>query len=137
MAFENNRYLLRQYIYEYISKYLSKYPRLVPILEIFTVLILAIGLILNFREVKDTDIVLIIGSILAVLTYFLAIQQSIDAEDMETTGLLNSHEFILIIIKKIPNKRYCPGYLSNVNLQSQMANQDGSVDAWFDGLYFN
>ena len=99
MAFENNRYILRQYIYEYLSKFLAKHPRLVPILEIISVLIIATGLILNFKEVKDTDIVLVIGSILAVLTYFLAIQQSVVAEDMETTGLLNSHGFIAIIYK--------------------------------------
>ena len=84
---------------DYISEYLSKHPDLVPTSEKISVLILLIGIILNFLEIKNTDIVLITGSILTAITYCLATLQSVDTGDLETTGILNSLGLINFIYK--------------------------------------
>jgi tetratricopeptide (TPR) repeat protein len=84
---------------KYLVEYLSKHPRLIPTSEKISVSILVIGLILYLLKIENTGFVLITGSVLTALTYFLSVFQSVETEETETTGILNSAGIINFIYK--------------------------------------
>ncbi|MCX6328378.1 MAG: tetratricopeptide repeat protein, partial [Bacteroidia bacterium] len=84
---------------KYLVEYLSRHPKLIPTSEKISVSILVIGLVLNFFKIENTGFVLITGSVLTALTYFLSAFQSVETGELKTTGILNSTGFINFIYK--------------------------------------
>ncbi len=82
-----------------IANLVAKYPSLILNLEKLSVLILMIGLVLYFLEIKDTGFILVLGAILTAITYFLSAFQVAEIENLETTGILNSTAFINFVYK--------------------------------------
>ena len=84
---------------KYLAEYFSRHPKLIPTSEKISVSILVIGLVLNFFKIENTGFVLITGSVLTALTYFLSAFQIVETEELETAGILNSVGFINFIYK--------------------------------------
>ena len=82
-----------------LSEFVSEHPKLLKYSEIISVSIFGAGFILHLLEIKNTDNVLLLGSIITALTYFLYAFKIIDSENLETTGILNSTGFINFIYK--------------------------------------
>jgi len=77
-----------------ISEYLSRNTALVPTMEKISISILVTGLILNIIEVQNTRIVLLTGSILTAITYFLSTLQRMEPGDIESAGTASPVGFI-------------------------------------------
>lgn len=84
---------------KYFTEFISKHPKLIPASEGISVLILVIGLILNYFEIKNSDIILITGAFLTAITYFLSTFQIVETGDPQISGILNSAGFNNFIYK--------------------------------------
>ena len=82
-----------------LSGFVSEHTKLLKYSEIISVSIFVTGFILHLLEIKNTDNVLLLGSITSALTYFLFAYKIIDSENLDTTGILNSPGFINFIYK--------------------------------------
>jgi len=82
-----------------LTNFVSKHPDLLRNFEIISLAVFITGFILHLSGMKNTDNVLIFGSVLTALTYFLFAFQIHESENLETTGVLNSHAFINFIYK--------------------------------------
>jgi hypothetical protein len=82
-----------------LSEFVSEHPKLLKYSEIISVSIFVTGFILHLLEIKNTDNVLLLGSITTALTYFLFAFKIIELENLETTGILNSFGFMHFIFK--------------------------------------
>jgi hypothetical protein len=82
-----------------LSVFVSEHPKLLKYSETISVSIFVTGLILHLLEIKNTDNVLLLGSITTALTYFLFAFKIIESENLETTGILNSPGLINYIYK--------------------------------------
>jgi len=82
-----------------LTGFVSKHPNLLKYSEIISVSIFIAGFILHLLEIKNTDNVLLLGSIITALTYFLYAFEIVESENLETTGILNSSGFINFIYK--------------------------------------
>jgi hypothetical protein len=82
-----------------LTVFVSKHRNLLKYSEIISVSIFVIGFILHLLEIKNTNNVLLLGSIITALTYFLYAFKINEYENLETTGILNSTGFINFIYK--------------------------------------
>jgi hypothetical protein len=82
-----------------LGDFVSKNSNLIQNAEKFSVAILILGLILYFLGVKNTEFILIIGSVCTAIIYFLFAFLVIEIENLETTGILNSPAFINFVYK--------------------------------------
>jgi hypothetical protein len=82
-----------------LRNFVSKHPNMLKNVEIISVSIFTIGFVLHLFEIKNTDYILLLGSILTSLIYFLNAFKIPEIENLETTGILNSATFITFIYK--------------------------------------
>jgi hypothetical protein len=82
-----------------LTDFLEKKTKLIPQVEKISITILILGLILYFLKIKNTEFILIIGSISIAITYLLYAFSVLEIENIETTGVLNAPEFINFIYK--------------------------------------
>jgi hypothetical protein len=82
-----------------LAGFVSKNSQLIKTAEKISLLVLAIGLIIYFLKIENLNFILIIGSILTAIVYFLYAFSIVDVEGIESTGILNSIGFINLIYK--------------------------------------
>jgi hypothetical protein len=82
-----------------IAAIVEKNINKLKLFEKISLAIFTIGFILVVLKQPNTGIVLIIGSIMTALTYFLYAYVVVETEDLETTGILNSLGMINFLYK--------------------------------------
>jgi hypothetical protein len=82
-----------------LADFVKKNHNLIVFSEKLSIVLLVLGLTLYFFEVSGTDIILITGSVLTAITYFLFGFKKVEVENLEPVGILNSPGFINFIYK--------------------------------------
>lgn len=80
---------------ELVNKHFDK----IKTIEKVSLLIFSIGFVLLLMKQTDFNFVLIIGSLLTAITYFLCAFKVVEIENLETTGILNTIGFINFVYK--------------------------------------
>ena len=80
---------------ELVNKHFDK----IKTIEKVSLLIFFTGFVLFLMKQTNLNFVLIIGSMLTALTYFLCAFKIVETENLETTGILNTISFINFVYK--------------------------------------
>jgi hypothetical protein len=82
-----------------ITDFVKKNHKLITLSEKFSVVLFTLGLFLYFLGISNADLVIITGSILTAITYFLFAFKTVEVENLEPKRILNSSGFINFIYK--------------------------------------
>lgn len=77
----------------------NKHFEKIKTIEKISLVIFFIGFVLFLMKQTNLNFILIIGSILTAITYFLCAFKVFETENLETTGILNTISFINFVYK--------------------------------------
>jgi len=82
-----------------LTELVRKNESRINVLEKIAILTFALGFVFYYLKLPNNNIILIIGSILTAISYFLFAFKIVETQNIETTGLLNSKGMINFLYK--------------------------------------